>query len=350
MDAALYVVLMSEAVVAGGDATAPTLSSATATATGATTADLSVDTDEGNGTLYWVVTTSATGPSAAQVKAGQDHTGVAATDSGSQAVSGTGTQNVSGGATGLTGGTTYYAHYMHEDSSANQSSVDTTSALVLLLSGLVAYWAFDEASGNAADAVASNDLAQNGTVGRTTGKINNCATSFSDANYFSIGDNEDIDLYDKDFSWSLWVGNSTAGIKAFLCKGTAYGAGTSQIVIGRTTSGAAGVYCEISSGAANTLITGEAISTTFRHVLVTFAKATKLLQIFVNGTKYTKTISAAVPDAGGDMLVGRFYATTFSAGADIDELGFWNRVLTDDEVAELYNAGAGNAYPFTAPT
>ena len=105
---------------------APTLSNAAATATGETTASLAVDTDTGSGTLYWVVTTSATPPSAAQVKAGNDHTDSAAVDSGSQAVSGTGTQNVSGGATGLTAETAYHAYFMHEANS-EQSNVATDS-------------------------------------------------------------------------------------------------------------------------------------------------------------------------------------------------------------------------------
>lgn len=105
------------------DTTAPSLSSPTDAETSDTEADLGVDTDEGNGTLYWVVTTSGTAPSAAQVKAGLDNGGSAAADSGSQAVSGTGTQAISGGATGLTAETTYTAHFMHEDATGNQSSV-----------------------------------------------------------------------------------------------------------------------------------------------------------------------------------------------------------------------------------
>lgn len=110
------------------DETPPTLSSASASATGQTTGSGSVSTDEGNGTLYWVVTTSSTSPSAAQVQAGQTHTGSTAVDSGSQAVSGTGVQNVSGGFTGLTASTTYYAHYCHVDAAANESSVATSSS------------------------------------------------------------------------------------------------------------------------------------------------------------------------------------------------------------------------------
>jgi hypothetical protein len=104
----------------------PELTNPTATATGATTADLAVTTDTDNGTLYAVVTTSDTAPSAAQVKAGQDHTGAAAAFDDSQAISSTGEKEFN--ATGLSAGTLYYAHFMHEDDSANQSDVASSTA------------------------------------------------------------------------------------------------------------------------------------------------------------------------------------------------------------------------------
>ena len=114
-------------VVSGSDTAAPTLSSPTDTNSGGTGYTGSVSTNEATGTLYWVVSTSATPPTATQVKAGQIHTGAAATASGSQAVSGTGVQNVSG--SGLTSETTYYIHYMHEDAATNQSTVASGDGL-----------------------------------------------------------------------------------------------------------------------------------------------------------------------------------------------------------------------------
>ena len=105
------------------DVTAPTLTSPTDAANGATAATGSVSTDEGNGTLWWVVSTSGTAPTKAQVKAGQDHTGVAAADAGSQAVAATGVQTLSPAPSGLTASTAYTIHFMHEDAAANQSAV-----------------------------------------------------------------------------------------------------------------------------------------------------------------------------------------------------------------------------------
>ena len=118
----------------GSDTTAPILSSATASSSGATTGSLGVTTDEGNGTLYVVVTTSATQPSVAQIKAGQNNSGTSAAYSSSQSISSTGTKTFS--ATGLTTGTAYYAHFVHTDAAANDSNRASSSSFTPAASGV----------------------------------------------------------------------------------------------------------------------------------------------------------------------------------------------------------------------
>lgn len=114
---------------AAGDVTAPVLTAPTATATGPTSADLTVTTDEGNGTLYWVATAAATAPTGAQIKAGTDHAGAAADAFGNLAVTSAGTKTAS--TSSLTPATTRYVHFLHEDASLNPSTVATTAALAL---------------------------------------------------------------------------------------------------------------------------------------------------------------------------------------------------------------------------
>lgn len=103
------------------DTTAPALSNPTDTQTGQTTATLTVDTDTGEGTLYAVATTSSTAPTAAQVMAGQDHTGAAASYAGSASVVSTGTKSFS--ATGLVASTAYTGFFVQKDASNNVSAV-----------------------------------------------------------------------------------------------------------------------------------------------------------------------------------------------------------------------------------
>ncbi|MGP1255241.1 MAG: SwmB domain-containing protein [Kiloniellales bacterium] len=103
------------------DTTAPVLSAPLAAETGATTFDWAVDTNEVGGTLYWVVSTSATVPSAVQVLAGQDHTGSAAAASGNQLVAASGPQNGLG--TGLSASTSYTWFALHRDLAGNHSNI-----------------------------------------------------------------------------------------------------------------------------------------------------------------------------------------------------------------------------------
>lgn len=119
------------ALVSSGDTTAPTLTSASVTAVATTTATGNISTDEGNGTLYSVVSTSATAPSAAQIQAGNDHTGSPAVwASGPVTVSSTGAKTTS--ITGLTASTSYYAHFQHKDAANNNSTVVSSAQFTTL--------------------------------------------------------------------------------------------------------------------------------------------------------------------------------------------------------------------------
>lgn len=109
------------------DVTAPVLTNATDAANGATASTGGVDTDEGNGTLFAVVTQSATPPSDGQIQAGQDHLGAAADWDGSQAVSASGTQTLTPAPSGLAPSTAYWTHYVHVDANANVSNVVSAS-------------------------------------------------------------------------------------------------------------------------------------------------------------------------------------------------------------------------------
>lgn len=109
-----------------GNTTPPVLSSASGAASGASSASGSVTSNQAGGTLFWVCTTSASTPSVAEVKAGEDHNGTTAAASGSQSVGSAGAQTVS--AAGLNAATTYYFHFVQSDATGNDSSVLSTSS------------------------------------------------------------------------------------------------------------------------------------------------------------------------------------------------------------------------------
>jgi hypothetical protein len=106
------------------------LSSATTNVTGSTTTTVGCTTTRSDGTLYVVVTTSATQPSVAQIIAGQDHTGAAAVFAANQTITSSGAKTV--GATGLAQTTAYYGHFVHRDPTSHDSNRLSTSEFTTL--------------------------------------------------------------------------------------------------------------------------------------------------------------------------------------------------------------------------
>ena len=143
---------------AGGGA--PTLTSPSGTG-GTLVCSGSVSTTGTNGTLYAVVTGSATAPTAAQVKLGQDNAGAAALRVISQAVSASGTQTIASGA--VTAGTRYM-HFMHEDGSANQSTVVSSASFVVTSSAATATTLSGPSSGAVGVASTNFTVGANGSI------------------------------------------------------------------------------------------------------------------------------------------------------------------------------------------
>lgn len=104
----------------GTASTLPVISSPVDDANGQTGFTASFSTTGTDGTGFVSVTQSTTTPSAAQIAAGQDHTGAAADATDSTAVAAAGTVNFSG--SGLTSGTQYYAHFVHRNAALNFSN------------------------------------------------------------------------------------------------------------------------------------------------------------------------------------------------------------------------------------
>lgn len=164
-----------------GDTTAPTLTSPTASATGATTASGSVSTNEANGTLYWLASGNAS-ESVATVKAGS-----------SQAVTATLEQPVT--VTGLTASTSYYLHFVHRDAAGNDSAVATSGQFTTnaagdatppTLTGSVTFTSVTQTSYTAQWPAGSDNMAVTGyeyqigsTAGAWTGAGNNLSAAIT---------------------------------------------------------------------------------------------------------------------------------------------------------------------------
>lgn len=84
------------------------------------------------------------------------------------------------------------------------------------------------------------------------------------------------------------------------------------------------------------------------HVVGTYNGTTA--KIYVNGSLADSLVISL--DTGSGVF--RFHewvngstSDPYADGIEVDELGVWNRSLSDNEILALYNAGAGLTYPFT---
>ncbi len=77
------------------------------------------------------------------------------------------------------------------------------------------------------------------------------------------------------------------------------------------------------------------------------------LNVYINGENVTSNMTLYTQQAQGRYYlaeIGSDGVTNYNKqrfwNGYIDELGVWNRVLTETEVQQLYNNGSGNTYPF----
>lgn len=70
-----------------------------------------------------------------------------------------------------------------------------------------------------------------------------------------------------------------------------------------------------------------------------------IVGISVNDTTTTSATGGNLqPASNAPFTLGTALSTTYDMSGRIDELGFWNRVLTAQERTDLYNGGTGNTY------
>jgi hypothetical protein len=227
-----------------------------------------------------------------------------------------------------------------------------------LIDNLVSYYKFDEASGNAIDAHGSNTLTDNNTVGSATGKINN-GRDFEQANteFFEITDGAQTGLdLSGNFTVSHWINLesnlATQGVIILMkWSGTTqrayslemFNSGANDLYrVGLSTNGNANV--------AQNLNTGSVMSTgTWYHWACVYTAAAGTVDIYKNGsfvvqgTGYGTSIFNSTSAVRINGIIGG------SGWGDCvhDEYGIWSRPLSSSEISELYNGGAGLAYPFS---
>jgi hypothetical protein len=216
--------------------------------------------------------------------------------------------------------------------------------MALLTDNLLAYYKFDESSGDASDSTANaKTLTNTNTVPYVTGKLNNgIDIEESTGNQFFQRTNSAY--YDvTSGSISIWMNleSVTHASKDFTAVDCCTGSGAGGFVLkfNHTT----GVLYFTFGTETNKASTSALSIATWYHIVATWNTSRK--EIFVNGVSVGANETDETMTAGGtNFRVGTDFNNVSNFDGIIDELGIWSRVLTQTEITNLYNSGTPLAY------
>lgn len=226
-----------------------------------------------------------------------------------------------------------------------------------LTNGLISCWEFDETSGTTAyDSHGSNDLTHGGSVQvNQTGKIGKAinintdvstrtsASAFAGLTYCTVS------------AWTYFTGNLTVDrfYTLYAKQHTFYASPYWQF--GCWIRGGAYDYYGLSVGnsitnSVETSSVSSVISNAWVHLIMDWDTVSGTMHIYINnvndtiaGNNLTGTMgTAATPLKIGDD--NDLHANILPWVGYIDQIAVWNRILSSDERAELYNSGSGLAY------
>lgn len=206
--------------------------------------------------------------------------------------------------------------------------------------GNAGYWKLDDTSGAVIDSARGNNGSVTAGVFRgKEGLLNNSFNFTGVASQAVLLGNLSNMTGTNTFTYSLWFNNTGTGGAGFGYP-LVLGADRVLVAVSSTTTFA---FVDTSTGSlqSNTVAYSRH---RWVHVVVTYNASD--LNVYINGT-----LNSTVKGGGTVILTN----TTLRLGGgssgtgnqfygSLDEVGFWNRTLTQSEITTLYNSGAGLAY------
>jgi len=214
------------------------------------------------------------------------------------------------------------------------------------LTGLVSYWTLDEASGTRQDSHGTNHLTPTNAPVGAAGKIGNgCRFTASSAQSLSLA--VPPLLGDEDWTYTFWFKRNSFGSVMTLLSDNDFGPAR-RYEIGLNDVG----HCLFSLFTPYTQ--ARVYAPTFNDTNWRFVTAwhdaaanTGNLEVDLNGTGEDPAYGTYAPPSGAvvPLVFGKTPGSAEYFDGILDEVGLWRRVLTAQERTDLYNGGAGLAYP-----
>lgn len=219
------------------------------------------------------------------------------------------------------------------------ADVSTDSTLP---TSLLSYWSLEETTGSRIDTPGTFDLTDNNSTGYGTGKQGNAA-DFTPNDNLSIAEQSSLRYTGSvNLSASFWFkADTVSGVQGLvgMYNGTSdaeewlvYLNGTSLILLVRNQGAAVTWSSSISTG-------------TWYHVVVTMNSSNAYSMKVNNGTAVTGSGASGTFDVPLTFRIGAYgIVAAGHFNGMIDEVGIWQKVLSDTEITTLYQSGSGIPY------
>lgn len=214
---------------------------------------------------------------------------------------------------------------------------------------LISWWGFN---GNANDAMANNNLTNNGAVlTADRNSVANSAYQFDGINQHLLASSPSFTFGQSDnFTVSYWMQRATTAYSVAIM----HGSGTNGNFIWNFQTGSTGnfQFGTNKQGSAWTWATNTYSPLIWEHFVGTYANGT--MTLYKNGVQVTTATNSntAVNQATLPLYVGRGIgggATHFEG--KLDDIGIWDRLLTPAEITALYlGCGTISAQPIDTTT
>ncbi|MBN2375378.1 MAG: LamG domain-containing protein [Sedimentisphaerales bacterium] len=262
--------------------------------------------------------------------------------------------------TGLLADTQYTYRLKARDQSSNNnetgwsgSASATTDSTPVITDGLISYWPFDEGSGSTApDVISSHDGSLSGDATWASGKLGGAVdVGHSGGGAVTAGAHADfatsavsVQVWANIDSWTPSWGSLLSYDQdngASESGWTMYVTGDSGVISWRLTAGNDSIFTYIS---ASGVPTGQWV-----HLVATY-DGVSTTALYVNGSlaDYSGTGGGGINwnYLPTEVNIGRYHDDDelfFINGITLDEVAIWDRAITTDEIAWLYNSGSGNS-------
>ena len=216
------------------------------------------------------------------------------------------------------------------------------------LTGLLAWYKMDEASGNAIDAHSTGrDLTQFGTVGSAAGKVGNARSNSGDSsNYFR--NQESIFRGNGGYLYhTFWAYFNADGVNYISNVWSTNNSNDSRWLVSRTGSNQGMRLIVRADGQALQTTTSPVANLTWIFVEFYLDDINKEFGLAINRGGFETTSYSTLATSGTLDLI-TFRLLLISSGAlngRVDEMTFWDTPLTEARRDYLWNGGNGNTYP-----